>query len=805
MLEALNRFFATLGGWCFDHRLVAGGLCLAVVAAAVGLAGTARIDNSYEAFFALDDPVYLAYQRYRDDFGSDEVSYILYEAPGTRYGAFDLDVMRRIADLTEALEAEVPFVYEVTSLANAELVLGVGGGIEIRSLWDVPPRDQAQLLQARDLFLAKPLYVGSLLSRDGRTGAIVVEMDRASTDPLEEIRLDPDGGDGMGNLYPQVSSEKIEEILARPEYEGIRFYHSGDVPLNTAYNRIIERESTFLSLLSSAAIGAMLAFFFRSLLGVVGPIVIVQASVMLSIALISLLGWKLDMMFGAAPNLLTAVGVAHAVHILSEFRGLHAELGDRREALVRTLDRVGTPCLLTSVTTAAGFLALAVSPVKAIAHMAFYTAGGVLAAFALSVVLLPVLLSFGKRRPKRAAQAQEILRARGGARIRDGLAAIARFDVRHRVSIAAGFGIVFLLSGVGIARLEVDSNWLEDFSDAVPLKHDTLHIDSVMGGMSNLVYLFDAGEDGAILEPEALSEIERVHQAALEHDFLVRKGQSIGDVLKDLNQAFHEGDPDTLVLPETRRLAAQYLLLYESSGGEEAGEWISHDRSRANLELRLRIAEMSHTARLAEDLDHVLADAPPDLEVQMTGIGALWLELLDYLTISQIRSFLLAFGVIAVLMCLVFRSLPLGLVSMVPNLSPVVLVLGAMGWLGIPLDYSKVTIASVAIGIAVDDTIHLLSRYHREFQACGSYREALSRALGDVGRALLITSAALVLGFLMFTASVLDSQASYGILLAATIVAALLADFLLMPALILIFEPFGPEGARSAPAEREAA
>ena len=131
MLEALNRFFATLGGWCFDHRLVAGGLCLAVVAAAVGLAGTARIDNSYEAFFALDDPVYLAYQRYRDDFGSDEVSYILYEAPGTRYGAFDLDVMRRIADLTEALEEEVPFIYEVRSLTNAELMVGLDDGIEI--------------------------------------------------------------------------------------------------------------------------------------------------------------------------------------------------------------------------------------------------------------------------------------------------------------------------------------------------------------------------------------------------------------------------------------------------------------------------------------------------------------------------------------------------------------------------------------------------------------------------------------------------------------------------------------------------
>ncbi|MGH0031984.1 MAG: efflux RND transporter permease subunit [Myxococcota bacterium] len=803
MIERLNAFFAAAGGWCFDHRWLALLACGLVLAGALALSSTARIDNSYDAFFAEDDPAYRAYLQYRDDFGSDEVSYILYEVDA-EHGVFDLDVMRRIAHLSEALEDEVPFVYEVTSLTTAELVTAVPDGIEIRALWDDPPATQQELLRAREVFLGKPLYVGSLVSRDARAGAIVVEMDRTSTDALEDIRLDPDGGDGLDNLYPQVSSEAIDAILARPEYAGIRFFHSGDTPLNTAYNRIIDRESTFLSLLSSAAIGAMLAFFFRSLLGVVGPILIVQISVLLSVAIVSVLGWKLDLMFGSAPNLLTAVGVAHAVHILSEFRGLHAELGDRRAALVRTLDRVGTPCLLTSLTTATGFLALTTSPIEAIAHMAVYTAGGVIAAFLLSLVLLPALLSFGRRRPVRAADARALTRARGGRALVEGLRAVVRFDLRFRTPIALGFAVLFLFSGVGIARLSVDSNWLDDFSDVVPLKHATRHIDRVMGGVSNLVYVFDAGEEGGILEPEALAAMEHVHETALAHE-LVRKGQSIGDVLKDLNQAFHEGAPEAWSLPGSRALAAQYLLLYESSGGEEAEEWLTHDRSRANLELRLRVAETSLTAKLADDVETVLADLPAGLDVQVTGMGALWLELLDHITTSQIRGFLLAFAVIGVLMCAMFRSLAVGWIAMVPNLSPVVLTLGAMGWLGIPLDYTKVTIASVAIGIAVDDTIHLLSRYHREFRKRGSYAEALEAAMLDVGRALFITSAALVLGFLMFTASVLDSQANYGVLLAATIVAALVADFLLMPVLILLFEPFGPEGASAELPVKEAA
>jgi predicted RND superfamily exporter protein len=205
-------------------------------------------------------------------------------------------------------------------------------------------------------------------------------MDRTSTDPIEEIQLDPEGGDGLDNLYPQVTGEKIEEILARPEYAGIRFYHSGDVPVNTAYNRIIEREGPLLSQICAVVISALLAFFFRSLMAVIGPMAVVQLSIIVAVAVVGLLGWKLDLMFGSVPNLLTAVGVAHSVHILSEFRALHAELGDRREALCRTLQLVGAPCLLTSLTTAVGFYALSVSPIKAISHMGVYSAAGVIAA-----------------------------------------------------------------------------------------------------------------------------------------------------------------------------------------------------------------------------------------------------------------------------------------------------------------------------------------------------------------------------------------------------------------------------------------
>ncbi len=807
LVTRLNRAFAAIAGWSFDHRWVVLAVSVALVACALVLAGRARIDNSYEAYFDPADPAYLAYEQYREDFGSDEVSYVLYEAPGIPHGPWNLEVMRKIDALTSALEDEVPFLYEVKSLTNAELTTGSGDGIEIRKLQDDFPETQEELLALREAYLAKPMLVGGILSEDATHGALILEMDRSSTDPLEEIRLDPEAGDALPNLYPQATNAVIEKILSRPEYAGIVFHHSGDVPLNTAYNEIIGGESATLDLITSLVIGLLLLFFFRSFVGTLAPLVVVQVSVILTVAFVVLLGWKLDMSFGQAPTLLTAIGVAHSVHVLSEFGGRFRTLRDRREALVQTLYLVGTPCLLTSLTTAAGFASMSFVPIKSIAHSGVYNAFGVLAAFVMSLTLLMALLSFGRRTPRGPAPAEGT--DKGGERLRRVLAGVAAFDVRHRRAILAASALVFLVSGAGMARIVVDSNWLNDFSDRLPLKATTLRVDEVMGGVTNVIYLFDSGEPEGIKEPAVLREMERVQQIAEREDWLVRKGYSLVDVLKDLNQAFHDGDPAWYRLPESRELVAQYLLLYEMSGGEQAEEYVSSDYRRASLELRLKLAMTSDTAELVAKIDEALAAEPlAAASVSMTGIGALWLKLLSYIVSSQIQGFLMAFGVIALMMVGVFRSLGTGLISMVPNLAPVALTLGAMGWLGIELDYSKLSIAAIAIGIAVDDTIHLVSRYRHEFRRCGDYEQALLAAMQDVGRALIITSTALVCGFLVLLFSLLASQAMFGVLLATTIVIALIADFLLMPALVLTLKPFGPEGAsRRQPAEalREAA
>jgi predicted RND superfamily exporter protein len=332
-----------------------------------------------------------------------------------------------------------------------------------------------------------------------------------------------------------------------------------------------------------------------------------------------------------------------------------------------------------------------------------------------------------------------------------------------------------------------------------------------MGGMSNIIYLFDGGREDAMKEPAVLREIERLQNLALEDDWLVRKTYSIVDIVKDLNQSFHADDPAYHRIPDTREEVAQYLLLYESSGGEEAEELVSPDYRVASLELRVRVGRIVHMAALVDRLDEALVAEPlEESTLTLTGIGALWLKLTNYIVSSQVQGLGIALVAITLVMVVLFRSIPIGLIAMIPNVVPVLLALGAMGFFDITLDYNKATIASIAIGIAVDDTIHLMSRFRLEFGIHRNYAVALRAAMQDVGRAVVHTSIALVLGFLVLTLSELRSQAFYGILLAASLTTALIADLFLLPPLVLWLKPFGPEQERktaapAAEAERAAA
>jgi hypothetical protein len=793
-VEYLNLFFERVGAWSFDHRWLVIFSCLLLFAASLFLASRAHIDMTFAAFFEEKDPTYAAYQQYREDFGSDEMSYILYEVPEKADGPFDLEVMRKIAQLTLSLEKEVPFVSKVTSLANVEIMQAVPDGIAIHELLEEFPETQEELSAIRQMVLGKPLLVGGVVSQDAKFAAIIVEMEKSSVDPPEDLMLDPEGSSWIDNLYPQVSDAKIDEILARPEYAGITFYHAGDVPWNAKYNRIMMPQTVTLTMITYCIIGILLFVFFRRFTAVIGPFIVVTIAITVAAGVIGLMGWNLDFMFPFIPNLLIAIGIADSVHIISEFNIHYRKLGDRREAIKRTMYHVGTPCLLTSLTTAAGVLAMSASHIESLAHMAIYSAAGILAAFLFSVTLLMTLFAFGKRKYEPKVSKTSGLQTKKSKAFDALLLGVADFDIKHPVLIIMLSAVVFASSIAGMTRLHIDNDFMAEWKEDEPIRNITMKVDEEMGGMSSVIYLFDTGKADGIKEPAVLREIERIQLMADQQTPFVKKSYSIVDVIKELNRTFHNDDPAYYRIPDSRELVAQLLLVYEMSGGEELGQYVSSDLSRANLELRCRMEAVSKMVALAEHIDAEIQANPLEFtKTEITGIGALWVQFAEYIADSQIKGILLAFGVIAVMMCIIFKSINIGLLSMIPNITPVLFTLGYMGWVGMELDYTRLLIAPLAIGIAVDDTIHMVTRFHVEFRRLGNYAQALRACMLDVGRALTGTTVILMAGFIVNVFHGMETQVIFGQLVAWTIFLALVADFFLLPALILVVKPFGPE------------
>ena len=373
------------------------------------------------------------------------------------------------------------------------------------------------------------------------------------------------------------------------------------------------------------------------------------------------------------------------------------------------------------------------------------------------------------------------------------LEAVVRINLEHPKKVLGVFAALFLVAMIGLSWLRVDFNFLHEFKADNEWRQQTEKINDVMGGLLSVVYVFDTAEADGIRNPELLKHIELL-QGLAESFPVVEDSLSIVDIVKELNQAFHGGAPEAYKLPETREALAQLLLVYELSGGEEMNDLLNLDKSKTALQIRLQLVGASKV----RDFLHAMEAATGDQSVvgvktEISGIGLLWVRMADYITSTQIKGYLAVFTLIAMVMALVFGSVKVALLGMVPNLFPIALALGGMGWAGWHLDYFRLMLATIAIGIAVDDTIHMLAQLRREFAETGNYAESVRRALLAVGPAITGTTVILTAAFLSYLLSSMAVLASFGVLLAGTIIVALITDLFLLPVLVIVLKPFGPE------------
>ncbi|MDH5547837.1 MAG: efflux RND transporter permease subunit [Gammaproteobacteria bacterium] len=796
---AIESKLEALGHVIFDKRYVVLPIMLVLVGGLLSQVPKITIDTSNEGFLHEDDPILIQYNNYRAQYGREEMILLAITAPDI----FDMVFLERLRDLHRELEQTVPHLDEVNSLINARNTRGEGDRLIVEDLFEDWPKDPQSLNVIRQRALANTTYQDFVLSRDGKVTTIVIQTQAYSSIGQSENVMegfdDSDAATGKpgrneeGNSKPVFLTDKenseavaaVREIVEKYRADDFVVYIAGVPAVIDKLKRSMQKDMQGFTKLALLMIIVVLFFLFRRLSGVLLPLVVVILSLLSTIALMAASGTAIKLPTQILPSLILAVSVAASVHLLAVFYRNYHETANKRTAIGYAMGHSGLAIIMTSSTTAAGLLSFAASEVSPISDLGRFAGAGVMLSLIYTLILVPVMIAVFP------------IKHRGGKRetanhplMDNFLQALGHFSIRHAKPIVA-FGLVLMAIAVVVVmdiRFKHDPlSWLPEEWE---IRQATELVDTRMGGSTTVEVVIDTGKENGLYEPSIMNRLEQSHARLVglqygEHQ--VSKAVSVVDILKESNRALHENNEAFYRVPQQRDLIAQELFLFENSGSDDLENFVDSQFQQARITLKGPWTDAGTSAEAVRKETQILQEIFGDeVSSYVTGMSSLFVRTLDAAIKSTRDSYLIAVAVITLMMIMLLSDLKLGLVSMIPNLLPIVIALAALSLMKIPLDMFTMLVGSIAIGLAVDDTIHFMHNFRRYHQRYGDVKVAVEHTLMTTGRAIVVTTIVLCLGFFVFMASDMHNVFRFGALVGATVLLALLADLMLAPALMQI-------------------
>jgi len=706
------------------------------------------LQDDETTWFPKGDPTLEVYNTFEETFTSPEFALVAYQSDNP----FEEAELDYLAHLSEELE-KVPYVDEVISLTTVEDIVGTEEGLEVKPLIETEGGPTA----LKQRIERNPFIKGNLISEDGKTLGIILKIVREGDKPDSEIS--------------EEFTSRIKEILSKEhKATGRRFYLGGVSITDAEVNMMVESDIRKFFPIALLLTALVLLVIFRDLSCIFFPLLAVLLSLGWTLGLKGMLNSPITPISTTLFALITVIGIANSVHLISHYRIELPRLEDRRKALLETYERAGRPCLFTSLTTAVGFGSLVTSPIPSIRNLGLFAGFGIMCAFILSMILVPLGLRLTHIRTPDSINF-----------IGKMLGWIGRFNLKNTRGILILSSSVILIMGIGIPRIHMEGAMLEYFKKKSRLRKETEFLDQRLAGTSSVEVIIH-GDPDTFKEPTILKKIEGL-QRTIENHPKVSTSYSVVDYLKLINRALNNDDQKYFRIPETREAVAQSLLLYESSGGADIEDYVTVDYDMARISIRTRQMGKEEREELIERIKRYVDQNLRGYKVDITGWDTLVHKVTGRIVLTQIHSLGLALVVILGLMILLF-GLKGGLVSILPNILPIVFVLGLMGHAGFDLNIATAIIASIAMGIVVDDTIHYFSHFRDEFKLTGDRKQAMLNALQKVGKAMCFTTLILAVGFAVFLLSETSILVDYGILSGIAVITALLGDLFLGPVLL---------------------
>lgn len=721
------------------------------------------IDSDLRVFFSKDNPQLLQLEAVEKTYLKNE-NILMVIAPKDNQ-VFTREVLNVIQQLTTALW-QTPASSRVDSITNFQHTWAEGDDLIVEDLFDdIDALSQSDIEQRKDIALHEPILLDRTISRDGAVSNIIVTINFVEKNP--EI---------IGAISAHARKLR-DEYNSR--YPHIEFYLTGSVMFDTAFSEVGQKDMTTLVPLMLLVLVVTVGLIFRTVIATLVTLSIIIMATGTAMGLAGWLGIAINPASASAPTIILTLAVADSVHILFIMYRLMNQGKNRHEAIIQSIEFNLQAVFLTSLTTVVGFLTMNFSDAPPFHNLGNIVAIGITAAFFYSIFFLPALVSVlpvslhVKRYPRQFSIMETI----------------ARVVIQHKTPILLASLSLATVSGISAAQNRLNDNWINYFTENVPVRVATDVLEQRISGADFLEYNISAGKPQGINEPEFLVNLDSFVQWLRAHP-QVEQVTSITDVMKKLNRVMHAEDDAWYRLPEQHDLAAQYLLLYEMSlpYGLDLNNIINVDKSAT----RLIVTTKNLGTRALSDLDlqaqeWLRHNAPDYMFSQGTGISIVFAYLSKRNIINMLSAAFGALLAISLILIIALKRLDIGLISLLPNIIPATVAFGLWGLLVGEIGLGLSVVVSMTLGIVVDDSVHFISKYLRARTSYNmNQEEAIQHAFITVGPAMWTTTVALVAGFMVLMLSDYKMSADMGLLSAITISIALAMDFLLLPAILLV-------------------
>ncbi len=805
IIQNIESKFEQMGRWINVHPKRVILVMLLFFAILASNLVSIEVDTSTESFFSENDQTRITYNKFREQFGRDEIVLALIHPKNV----FDIEFLKKLKSFHEDLEAEVPHLDEVQSLINVTAMRGEGGDLIIEELMADWPDEDAEVMDLKDRVLRNKFYRNFLVSEDGQYTTVVVRsnafsdlgIDLDQEGILEEGFLDEEETSFSDNEKSQLLTdeqnsefvEAIKSVADRHRNTDFPIELGGSPVMVHDLNKAMFKDMPVFVLASLGVIAILLLLLFRRLSGLLLPILTVILSMLTALGLLGLTGTKLTIVMQILPSILITVGIGYSVHLLVIYYRHLREHGDEGDAIAFAMGHSGLAILITSLTTAGGLLSFVPVKVAPVSDLGLYGAAGIMLCVFFTLVLLPALLSVLPKVKSAVVEEKLHFQERSQTRISfvdRALKSCGNFAVNHPWKVIVVSTLIALISLFGATQLRFSHNPVAWLPDNHSLRNATDAINDHMKGSASIELVVERDEEDAVKDPEfmkRLDEFNRFSEGTSHNKIVVGKSSSVVDVVKEINQVLNEDREEYYRVPMDRRMIAQELLLFENGGTDDLENLVNTPYSKARVTLKTTWVDANQYSGLVSKIERKIEDMfGKEKSYVVTGLIPIMVKTITFLMEGMLISYLIAAVVITLMMIILLADFRLGLWSMIPNFFPVLVGLGVMGMLDLPLDAMSILVGSIAIGVAVDDTVHFMHNFRRYQYIHQDIHLAVEKTLTSTGRAMLLTTIVLSAGFFIFTLSSMNNLISFGLITGLAIIIALLGDILLAPAMMAL-------------------